>query len=329
VDELDYGVIEALTLRPRAPWSQVGTALGVSAVTAARRWQSLRQRGLAWMSAYPGPHYATGTRIIEVHVACTPHRRGEVASILSEHPGLLSLSTMVGDWDLVVNSQVNTGAHGLEALLDDPVWSHPGIRGRSIGQAVQVYSQGGDWRIGALTPAQTSELLGAQHARNDATADPTRERIVRLLQEDPRISASSIAESLRIGVAAANRRLETLLYEGAIVIRTEVSAAVSGWSSGGYLHLDVPQQQLDAVGQFVAHLPSTRLSLAVVHSRWNLSCVFWLNRLEQLPELEAAITGQFPRVRVAHRGTRLRERKRTGWILDEAERVDRRIALSL
>lgn len=327
VDELDYGVLEALTLRPRAPWSQVSSALGVSAATASRRWDALRQQGLAWMSAYPGPRYAPGTRIIEVHVACTPHRRNDVARVLSDHPAMLSLAAMVGDWDLVVNTQTNAGTAGLEMLLDDPVWSHPGIRGRSVAQAVRLFSQGNDWRIGALAPAQTAELMDTRSARNEAVSDGAREQIAKLLHEDPRMSASSLAEALRTSVATVGRRLETLLHDGAIAVRTEVSAAVSGWSSGGYLYLDVPPRMLDAVGQYVAHLPSTRLSMGVLHSRWNLSTVFWLNRIEQLLEIEETITAQFPEVRVVHRATRLRELKRLGWRLDDAERVESRVPI--
>lgn len=327
VDELDYGVLEALTLRPRAPWSQVSSALGVSAATAARRWESLRQQGLAWMSAYPGPRYSPGTRIIEIHVACTPHRRQEVAAALSESPTMLSISSMVGDWDLVVNTQTNTGQAGIEAILDDPVWAHPGIRARSVSQAVRLFSQGNDWRIGALAPSQAAELLDTRSARNEVVTDSAREQLTKLLHEDPRMSASSLAESLRTSVATVSRRLETLLHEGAISVRTEVSAAVSGWSSGGYLYFDVPPRMLDAVGQYIAHLPSTRLSMGVLQSRWNLSSVFWLNRIEQLLEIEETITGQFPEVRVVHRATRLRELKRLGWILDEAERVQRRVPI--
>lgn len=329
VDELDYGVLEALTLRPRAPWSQVSTALGVSAATAARRWEALRLQGQAWMSAYPGPRFSAGTRLIEVHVACTPHRRAEVADVLREHPGMLSVTAMVGDWDLVVNTQTNTGTAGLEALLDDPVWSHPGIRGRSVAQAVRPYSEGHDWRIGALAPAQTAEMLSNRGARNEVVSEHAKLELVRLLHEDPRISASKLADTLHTSVATVSRRLETLIHEGDVIIRTEVSARVSGWSSGGYLYLDVPPRMLDTVGQYVAHLPATRLSMSVLHSRWNLSTVFWLNRIEQLLEIEETITSQFPEVRVVQRATRLRELKRVGWLLDENERVDRLVPLRM
>ena len=84
---------------------------------------------------------------------------------------------------------------------------------------------------------------------------------------------------------------------------------------------------LDAVGQYVAHLPATRLSMGVLHSRWNLSSVFWLNRIEQLLDIEETITSQFPEVRVVHRATRLREVKRVGWLLDQQERAKVRVPI--
>lgn len=279
------------------------------------------------MSAYPGPRFGPGTRLLEVHVACTPHRRAEVADALREHPAILSLASKIGDWDFVINTQTNAGNAGLEALLSDPIWSHPGIRGRSVGQAVRIFSQGHDWRIGALAPSQTAELMSARGARNEMVSEAAKADMVRLLHADPRISASSLSESLRTSVATVGRRLETLLHDGALVVRTEVSASVAGWSSGGYLYLDVPPRLLDAVGQYVAHLPATRLSMSVLHSRWNLSTVFWLNRIDQLFEIEETITSQFPEVRVVQRATRLRELKRVGWLLDEDERVDRLVPI--
>ncbi|MFF2513469.1 Lrp/AsnC family transcriptional regulator [Streptomyces sp. NPDC058086] len=46
LDELDRGVVHALQIHPRAPWTLVGEVLGVNPVTAARRWHRLEEAGL-------------------------------------------------------------------------------------------------------------------------------------------------------------------------------------------------------------------------------------------------------------------------------------------
>ncbi|MFD8216034.1 AsnC family protein [Streptomyces sp. NPDC059697] len=53
LDELDRGVVHALQIHPRAPWTLVGEVLGVNPVTAARRWHRLEEAGLAWVTACP------------------------------------------------------------------------------------------------------------------------------------------------------------------------------------------------------------------------------------------------------------------------------------
>jgi hypothetical protein len=39
LDELDLALVNALQISPRAPWTEVATALEVDAATVARRWQ--------------------------------------------------------------------------------------------------------------------------------------------------------------------------------------------------------------------------------------------------------------------------------------------------
>ncbi|GAA3353999.1 hypothetical protein GCM10017744_009850 [Streptomyces antimycoticus] len=53
LDELDRGLVHALQIHPRAPWTLVGDVLAVNPVTAARRWRRLQEAGLAWVTAYP------------------------------------------------------------------------------------------------------------------------------------------------------------------------------------------------------------------------------------------------------------------------------------
>ncbi|MET8800985.1 AsnC family protein [Nocardia sp. NPDC004568] len=59
-DDIDFRIVHALQSAPRAPWGAVGEVAGVSAPTAARRWERLVDSGLAWIVTYPGPAYLSG-----------------------------------------------------------------------------------------------------------------------------------------------------------------------------------------------------------------------------------------------------------------------------
>ncbi|MFT4230466.1 MAG: AsnC family transcriptional regulator [Microbacterium sp.] len=325
MDELDYGVLDALTVRPRAPWAAIGSALQVSAATASRRWDAMRSTGQVWMSSYPGPRYGPDTRVVEIHLQCAPRARADIAKALAERPGMFSVSALVGGWDFVVNTQTNSGVRGIEGLLADPALSHPGIHRRTLSQVIKTYSEGHDWRIGALEPRQASELSEGQSHRPDANTAQSKAMIARMLQENPRASVSEIAQALHTNPTTVSRRVDALLRGGEIVVRTEVSAALSGWSEGGYLFFDVPARLLDAVGQYVAHLSTTRLSHSVINSDWNLSTVHWLNHADQLTAIEADANARFPEARVVARAIRLREIKRVGWVLDDRENALRRV----
>jgi DNA-binding IclR family transcriptional regulator len=53
-------LINALQLRPRASWTELGRSLGVDPVTVARRWSRLAERGEAWVSFSPGRRFPVG-----------------------------------------------------------------------------------------------------------------------------------------------------------------------------------------------------------------------------------------------------------------------------
>ncbi|WP_179014408.1 AsnC family transcriptional regulator [Paenarthrobacter ureafaciens] len=46
-DERDLRLLHALQVRPRAPWTALAPVVGADAVTLARRWNVLQDRGLA------------------------------------------------------------------------------------------------------------------------------------------------------------------------------------------------------------------------------------------------------------------------------------------
>ncbi|MFJ4262411.1 AsnC family transcriptional regulator [Paenarthrobacter nicotinovorans] len=47
LDPLEERIIHALQIEGRASWAELAPLLGADAVTLSRRWESLRERGLA------------------------------------------------------------------------------------------------------------------------------------------------------------------------------------------------------------------------------------------------------------------------------------------
>ena len=70
--EQDLKLVDALQAAPRASWSTLGKALGLGAVTAARRWDGLVERGDAWLTAYAGGELTAQLALAFVEIDCVP-----------------------------------------------------------------------------------------------------------------------------------------------------------------------------------------------------------------------------------------------------------------
>ncbi|MFD0548319.1 Lrp/AsnC family transcriptional regulator [Streptomyces rectiviolaceus] len=81
--ELDLALVNALQLRPRAPWSELAPLLGVTASTLARRWERLCGAGLAWVYAVPGREFTRSRCTAFVLLRCAPGARSRLIAELS------------------------------------------------------------------------------------------------------------------------------------------------------------------------------------------------------------------------------------------------------
>src|SRR5438128_7915967 len=81
--ETDLALVEALQVAPRAPWTSLGAALGISAATAAQRWARLAATGSAWVTGGPGVALWNTRCVAYVEVDCAPERRLAVAEVLA------------------------------------------------------------------------------------------------------------------------------------------------------------------------------------------------------------------------------------------------------
>ena len=83
-DERDLRLLHALQIRPRAPWATLAPAVGADPVTLARRWESLQEQGLAWISSYAGSGTGVISAILEIE--CSPSSTPSVTEELAKDP---------------------------------------------------------------------------------------------------------------------------------------------------------------------------------------------------------------------------------------------------
>jgi DNA-binding Lrp family transcriptional regulator len=319
----DMSLIDALQIAPRAPWTTVGSVLGVSAVTAAKRWNSLVDKGAAWVTAAPGMAHRNAQCLAYVEITCRPEHRLAVANAIAQHTAALTVELTMGTADILVtvaSADLQTLSHYLLYHLDQV--EH--VLSTRTRMATRLYSEGSMWRLRVLDTDSVGRLEQARRLQlaSDADTEPMHvlsgpaKVMLTHLAEDGRMSLADLAERADISVSTARRTMTRVLQSGMIILRTDVNAMAVNWPVQIYLWAEVAADKLSDSATTLARFRSARLT-ATVASGTNLALCSWLRTIDEVHRLEQTLAARLPHVRVVDRLVVLRQVKRMGRLLDE------------
>ncbi|MFF7590751.1 Lrp/AsnC family transcriptional regulator [Kitasatospora purpeofusca] len=333
VDELDLALVNALQLRPRAPWSLLGQTLGISPVTAARRWRRLSEAGIAWVTAYGLPHPEDRGCVAYLDLDCAPDRIGRIADELAEDAHVMSIEHFAQGCDLAVTAAF-TDLAAVSRYTAERLGRIPGVDAVRVHLATGFYAEGIRWRLDSLDPAQRGELHDDQSPGNGKPSGPRaevraedRELLIRL-GVDGRLDQAGLAAATGLSPSTLRRRLDRLAGTDAIRFRCEIAARDAGRPVLATFRADLPPDRLDEVGPQLARLPEVRLCVSVTGAH-NLVLSVWQRSLADVQRLEAALARRFPELRVAERRVALRTVKRMGRILGADGRAVRAVPMDI
>lgn len=317
LSETDLELVDALQVNPRAGWDAVAAPLGVSAVTASRRWHALVAGGLAWSEATPGPQLFRG---VFVELACRPGTVDVVAAELTEMPDVVTVGRMAGESDLYAIAVAPTLA-ALRSLLGQRV-DHLDVARKRAHVYTHVYG-GPHWRLTVLNRDQAAQLRGARTTPlPDTVVAAEDRRLFRALGRDARRSSVELAKDLDTTPPAVRRQLTRMQRRGHLAFRVDVARPAAGWPIAALLRLVVPDDQLDSVGRALGALPETRFCAPVIADA-NLVLVVNLRAPEFLQHVLSELMATHPQVTVAERSLVLELVKVHGRVLDESGRCVR------
>ncbi|WP_275558054.1 Lrp/AsnC family transcriptional regulator [Streptomyces sp. 5-6(2022)] len=318
LDELDRGLVHALQIHPRAPWTLVGDVLGVNPVTAARRWHRLQEAGLAWVTAYP---QLSDSRIVVtgiVEVDAEPGVGEDVAEALAAEPSVANVKVTAGSRDLVIALQASDLGE-LSQLTTILFRGAPGVRATRTHVATALASEGSRWRLRALDAAQCARLQAAlpptEPLPSGATGwDPLDIRLLELLSVDGRMAVSDLAEHADTPLTTVRRRLRSLL--GArVCLRCDLARPLSGWPLSAVYFASVPAERLEETSRALAGVREVR-SCAITAGPHNLVIDVWLRASGDVHAFEAHLSRRLPRLTIEDRSVVLRTVKHMGRLLD-------------
>lgn len=313
--------VHALQIWPRAPWSQLAPVLDADPVTLARRWASMGDRGLAWITCQPQQRAFRHGAIVEVE--CDSGSINSVVAELSRDPDCMSIDVVSGGRDLVLSVGC-AGETQLNRYLLSRLGEMPGVRSVRTNPVITLIAGATQWRVNALSAEQ---VAGIEVARQKADPWPETRASARhedlramigILCRDGRATSASISRILDISPRRAREQLHATMGAGLVDLRTDIPRRASDWPVGAWYFLRVPAADLPEVGARLRALRTVKAVLSVAGPA-NILVHVWLREISEVEGLEVAMEQALSSVRIIDRSLVLAVRKRVGRVFDEDE----------
>ncbi len=328
LDEVELRIINAVQYAPRASWSRLGSALGLDAVTVARRWERLTAAGRAWSTVSPGDRLLEQICAAFVEVRCAPGRSVATARALSADPHTVTIEHTAGEYDLLLT----VGTENLAVMsryVMERIATLPAVTAVRTRIVTRFFVEGGRWRLDALAPAERCGLQsGSPDGRTpkpDPVLGPDDRALLRLLAADARTPYRALAVALDVSAVTVRRRLDRLLRLRMAALRCDFARPLAGWPVPVTFWGQVAPGQLRAVGQALATRPEIR-NCAAVSGPENLLLQVWLHSVADIPRIEACLTREHPQLTITDRTVSLRQDKLLGRLLDRHGRCTGRVS---
>jgi DNA-binding Lrp family transcriptional regulator len=301
IGELDRAIVAALQVEPRATWRSIGSWVGISAATAARRARRLFEAGIVRVVGSPvsarlgfGFHVLVGFR-------CRPGEALDVARLLAERPDVRYVTVVTGTFDVIAEFLVPSKRQ-LAFVLIEELRHIPGITGTDTSTVLKTYkvretisyTLSGDIALPDMPADPHWPEVGAGHA--DARELDTLDlQLIQLVSEDGRRSNADLAAALGLSESAVSRRLTALIRDGYVVFATLVDAGALGFDVEALIWIGARARQLEEVAEYLAAVPHVRY-VSATSGYSDLVCEVVLRSHDDLLRFTTEVLGGHERI---------------------------------
>ncbi|MFF0527132.1 Lrp/AsnC family transcriptional regulator [Nocardia amikacinitolerans] len=248
LDAVDLGLLHALQVDGRAPFSRIAQVLAVSDRTVARRFARLAATGAVRVTGVADSG-RTGTAEWVVRLRVRPHRAEDLARVLAARPDTA--------WVTVLSSGAEIVCVFRTAAAEPALARHSDVLGVDAQRLVRHLTRR-RWRgrTSALDADQVSALRAELPVRGGPiTLTDLDRRMLPRLAADGRASYPGLAGALGWSESAVRRRLNELSRARVLRFDVEVDAALLGYAFQCVLWLTVTPRHLAAVGAALTEDP--------------------------------------------------------------------------
>ncbi|WP_308162835.1 Lrp/AsnC family transcriptional regulator [Nocardia alni] len=261
LDLLDKRIVHGLVVDPRIPFATLGAILEVSEQTVARRYRSLRERGILHVSGLVNVVPLGSTRWM-LRLCSAPDKALRLAESLTRLPDVSWVTLLSTGAEVTCVSRPRTNEQR-DALLLNTIPRAPQVIGVNAYEIMYRFSLAQEWpKFGGLLTADQLERLGP---RRGGTSDlpgtasielsAPDEAMLAVLARDGRAPYSRIAAATGWSPARAARRVSELTEAGVLYFDLDFALEKMGYSVLASLWLRVRPAELDAVGRALATHP--------------------------------------------------------------------------
>ncbi|MFL4477844.1 Lrp/AsnC family transcriptional regulator [Paeniglutamicibacter sp. ORCA_105] len=262
---LQQRIIGALQVDGRATWRKIAQVLDEHERTVARQGSELLASKAIAVAALRMRESSVIMRL-----ACTPGTARLACESLAQRADTTFSYMVTGVGDVV--AEVICEANALNELLTLQVPSTPGLISCSTYPVLKYFRTIRGWRIGVLTAAEELAL------HTELTQDDTRQQgvreaaarltendelIIQALQRDGRASVEAVARQVRLSESTVSRRIDWLIRNSHLAIRTLVEPEALGLNTEALLWIHTAPHQVEALGAALARRPEVRYAAAV------------------------------------------------------------------
>lgn len=296
MDTLDRQLIHALGIDGRASFRTLGTVLGASEQTIARRYARLRSAGIANVVALPRPAADDLGQQLRLHVQ--PGSADRLAKALSGRGDVAWVRLAAAGTEVICGVRAQTRAVR-DTLVLEQIPKTGRVTSLTVHDFLHIFRAPGhaDWEgfPDALDDDQRRALLPE---RDDLPyeLDDLDRRIIAGLADDGRRSAAQIAADLGEPEPTMRRRIDVLLRTGAMRLDLDLDPAALGYPVTANLYLDVEPKRLHAAGETLATHAAT-MFVAAATGTWNLCAAVACRDISDLYTYTTETLAEVPGIR--------------------------------
>lgn len=265
LDDLDRGLIHALQVDARAPFTLMAEVLGSSTQTVVRRYRRLYAQAGLRVVTLPTPRSA-GTHQWFVRLTAATRSAHDIAVALARRPDTSWVRLTSGGTEIVAIIHTAPSGPDAHALLLRDIPRTAGITSVSAHYLLHTYLGGPTaWpgRVNALDEDQQARLRAerdtsggsgrtAQLADEPYLLTDADRALLDALREDARLSYAELAAATGTTPSTAARRLAELRSRGALFFDVDVDPALVGVTVSALLWMQVAPAHLETVATALA-----------------------------------------------------------------------------